>query len=266
MIQTNTSKKVKEFMKLQQNKIDSWNINVPETFFDNEEKQKVNTMILILKTILINTRDILYAINTLDRENNTAGISILLKTLIENTIDIKYARYFYEKSSLETISSVIDDSEFSMFGKKVKPKADEVFDTFEIKKDNGKTIKTTYVYEWYRSMCKIAHPDFNQLFSIVRNKPTDYPSDTPSNVVINDKLSKLTLNDKIFKPSEHKIIMTLRNELVQIIDTAINELGNEVTTRYRDTDEVEFDINNGMLLPSLTKKGIENVENRKSSN
>jgi hypothetical protein len=58
----------------------------------------------------------------IDRENNTAGISILLKTLIENTIDIKYARYFYEKSSLETISSVIDDSEFSMFGKDLRIK------------------------------------------------------------------------------------------------------------------------------------------------
>lgn len=178
----------------------------------------------------------------------------MLKTLIENTIDIKYARYFYEKSSLETISNVIDDSELSMFGKNVKPKANEVFDTFDIKKDNGKITKTTYIYEWYRSMCKIAHPDFNQLFSIVRNKSTVYPSDTPSNLVINDKLSKLTLNDKIFKLSEHKIIMNLRDELVQIIDTAINELGNEVTTRYRDTDEVVFDIDNGMLLPSLTKR------------
>ncbi|BAL51127.1 hypothetical protein [Lactococcus lactis] len=265
MIQTNTSKKVKEFMKLQQNKIDSWNINVPETFFDNEEKQKVNTMILILKTILINTRDILYAINTLDRENNTAGISILLKTLIENTVDIKYARYFYEKSNLEEVSNVIEKSETYMFGKSVKKKTNQVFDSIDIKGKKSNE-KSTTIYEEYKFMCKIAHPDFNQLYSIVRNKPTNYPSDTPLDVVINDKLAKLTLEDKIFASLEHKIIMTLRDELVQIIDTAVNELGNEVTTRYRDTDEVEFDINNGILLPSLTKKGIENVENRQSYN
>lgn len=79
MIQTNTSKRVKEFMKLQQNKIDSWNINVPETFFDNEEKEKVNTMILILKTILINSRDVLYAINTLNREKILQELLFCLK-------------------------------------------------------------------------------------------------------------------------------------------------------------------------------------------
>ena len=51
-----------------------------------------------------------------------------------------FKRYFYEKSSLETISNVIDDSELSMFGKNVKPKANEVFDTFDIKKDNVNDI------------------------------------------------------------------------------------------------------------------------------
>lgn len=243
MIKTNTTKRVREFMEIQQDKIHSWNINVPETFFDNEEKQKINTMILILKTILINTRDVLYAINTLDRENNTAGIAILLKILIENTIDIRYARYFYEKSSLETIASVIDDSEFSMFGKTVKQKANEVFDSIDIIADKGK--KTTYIYEYYRGMCKIAHPDFNQLYNILRTKSTNYSP---------EMLLKITLEDKLFSSLDHGRIMNIRDKLIQIIDKAINELGDEVTTRYRDTDEVVFDINNGMLLPSLTKK------------
>jgi hypothetical protein len=94
-------------------------------------------------------------------------------------------------------------------------------------------------------MCKIAHPDFNQLYNILRTKSTNYSP---------EMLLEITLEDKLFSSLDHGHIMNIRDELIQIIDKAINELGNEVTTRYRDTDEVEFDINNGILLPSLTKK------------
>ncbi|KST99191.1 hypothetical protein KF201_2253 [Lactococcus lactis subsp. lactis] len=40
MIKVNTRKQVREFMKLQQNNIESWNMNVPE-IFNRDEKEKV---------------------------------------------------------------------------------------------------------------------------------------------------------------------------------------------------------------------------------
>lgn len=245
MIKTNTSKRIRDFMNNQQNKIESWNINVPEVFFENEEKQKINVMILILKTILINTRDVLYSINKLDKENNTTGVSILIKTLIENTIDLKYSIKFYKDSNLEQISSVIDKSEYSMFGKNVKDKSRMVFDKVKI---NGKD--TTLIYENYRKMCKIAHPDFEQLYSILRNMSKNYSPKL---------LLEFNLNSPIFSKTEHKEIMKLRDELIQIIEQSINEIGILVTERYIDNELLNFNISNGFLTFSITEQGLKKL-------
>lgn len=246
MIKTNTSKRIRDFMNNQQNKIESWNINVPEIFFENEEKQKINVMILILKTILINTRDVLYSINKLDKENSTTGVSILIKTLIENTIDLKYSIKFYKNSNFEQISSVIDKSEYSMFGENVKNKSKTVFNKVKI---NGKD--TTLIYENYRKMCKIAHPDFEQLYSILRNMSENFSPEL---------LLKFNLNSPIFSKTEHKKIMSLRDELIQIIEQSINEIGVVVTERYIDNDLLNFNISNGFLTPSITEQGIKKIK------
>lgn len=250
MIKTNTSKRVNDFMDNQQNKIESWNINVPEIFFENEEKQKINVMILILKTILINTRDVLFSINTLDRENNTTGVSILVKTLIENTIDLKYSIRFYKNSSLEQISNIIDKIEFSMFGKNVKDKSKLAFDNVKIN-DND----TTLIYENYRKMCKIAPPDFEQLYSILRNMSKEYSPNL---------LLEFNLKSPIFSKSQHEVIMKLKDELIQIIDQSINEIGIVVTDRYINSEDFIFDISSGVLFSAFTDKGLKKYQNEQT--
>ncbi|MDR7696549.1 hypothetical protein [Lactococcus lactis] len=246
MIQTNTSKKVKEFMKLQQEKINSWNMNVPEIFFSREEKEKIGTITLIIETMLINTRDVLNSINTLSREKNSTGIAILNKTLIENTINFAYAPHFYKESNLdkviETFQILMDNSKKSMFGLNVWEKATQSFENIIF---NNK--KTTEIYEHYQSVCQIAHPNLKQSISILKNKNASFN---------NDRIPHLSLtNDKLLPPEYIKVALSLKDELVQVIDTSINKLGDEVISSYKATEDFSFDICNGILIPSLTEKG-----------
>ena len=94
-------------------------MSIPYIYFSDEERQQINVMIMILKMLLINTKDVLYAINTLNRENNTVAMTILYKTLIENTIDIRYSLKYYQEVTLEEVEKVIDKSERSLYGKSV---------------------------------------------------------------------------------------------------------------------------------------------------
>lgn len=245
MIKVNTPKRVCDFMELQQDKIKSWNINLPEMFFSREEKEKIDCISLILETILINTRDVLTAINTLSKEKNSTGVAILIKTLIENTINIAYTPHFYKKSDLnhviETFENLIKDSKKPMFEKNVLIKANLSFEKVEFNKK-----ETTAIYEHYRSVCQVAHPSFKQTISILMNKGTTSV----------DNINHLSLTkDELLLPDYLKIALSLRDELVQEIDIFINKLGYEVAYRYKSNEYVSFDISNGVLIPSLTEKG-----------
>lgn len=116
-----------------------------------------------------------------------------------------------------------------------------VFDKVKI---NGKD--TILIYENYRKMYKIAHPDFEQLYSILRNMSKNYSPEL---------LFELNLNSPIFSKTEHEI-MGLRDELIQVIERSINEICTVVTERYIDSDVLNFNISNGFLTPSITEQGL----------
>lgn len=245
MIKVNTRKQVREFMILQQNKIESWNMNAPEILCNREEKEKIGTLTLILETMLINTRDVLNSINTLSREKNYTGIAILNKTLIENTINFAYTPYYYKNSNLEKVTEtflmLLNNSNKNMFGSNAWEKANK---SFEKVRFNGK--ETTAIYENYRSVCQIAHPNLKQSISILKNKNTNLSNNIP--------LLSLP-DDKLLPPEYIKVALSLRDELVQEIDTSINKLGYEVASCYKSTEDICFNMNNGVLAPSLTEKG-----------
>lgn len=116
-----------------------------------------------------------------------------------------------------------------------------VFDKVKI---NGKD--TILIYENYRKMYKIAHSDFEQLYSILRNMSKNYSPEL---------LFELNLNSPIFSKTEHEI-MELRDELIQVIERSINEICTVVTERYIDSDVLYFNISNGFLTPSITEQGL----------
>lgn len=244
-IKVNSRTQIKSFMTKQQNKIDSWNMNPPNQFFSIEEKQKIGVISMILKMLLINTRDVLYAINSLEREKNTTAIMILYKTFLENTIDIKYSLRFYREFDLEKISKVIDDSENGyLYAKNVRKKANLVFPKNEDSAD-------ALIYNYYHETCKTAHPDFEQLYNIIRNKSAVYS--------IKD-IIEFNVNDNIFSKNDFNKSKILKSELVQIIDCSINEIGYEVTSRYKQTDLINFQYQDGLLIPTLTNEGVKYME------
>lgn len=243
-IKINSRSSIRNFIQNQQDKIDSWNMSIPYIYFSDEERQQINVMIMILKMLLINTKDVLYAINTLNRENNTVAMTILYKTLIENTIDIRYSLKYYQEATLEEVEKVIDKSERSLYGKSVFKKAKAVF--LIIKDKEGK--ETTLIYQQYQATCKVAHPDFEQLYNILRNKSKRF---SPELVL------ELNVNDKIYSKKEHKEVSDLKMELVTIINNSINEFAQEVTIRHKSTDEVVFSNASGFLTPELTEKGVQ---------
>lgn len=103
--------KIENYIQAQQEKIDSWlpfdDVIIPYGIVERQEQEKINVIRIVLKMLLINTKDVLKGLVVLETSNNVTASMILCKTLIENTINIAYTKYFYMTEEYEAFENIL---------------------------------------------------------------------------------------------------------------------------------------------------------------
>lgn len=241
-IEVDTFEQVDSFMKQQQKKIDSWlpfdNMPIPTGIMKQQEQKKVNTLRMILKMLLINTRDVLNGLIVLEATNNMTSSMILHKTLIENTINIAYARKFYKTKDYHSFCNLIKGNKKLFGNETVNQKANISF-----VKSEGE--KHTHIYLDYQETCKVAHPNFLQLINLLKNYDPEFSE---------EKLLTFDLNDKIFGEYEIKVIPISKTKIVNTIDDVMNEIAKEIVLKYnQDMFKVTSQLGEISLTPIQEK-------------
>lgn len=176
---------------------------------------------MVLKMLLINTKDVLKGLVVLETSNNVTAAMILCKTLIENTIYVAYTKYFYIAKEYEGFENILDKN-YKLYienkERQVKEKADLSFDQLEGENN-------TKIYLQYKETCAIAHPNFKQLIHLLSNHDEKFSEEKLLTFNIN-------INDNIFKEHEIDYTAELKNDLLNIIDEKINEIAEEVVLKY----------------------------------
>ncbi len=218
-----TLEQVEKYIQAQQDKINSWlpfdDLLIPFKIVDQDEQKKIDTIRMVLKMLLINTKDVLKGLVALETSRNVTASMILCKTLIENTIYIAYTKYFYITKEYESFENILGKN-YELYierkEKQVKEKADLSFEQLEGKNN-------TKIYLQYKDTCAIAHPNFKQLIHLLSNHDEKFSE---------EKLLTFNVNDNIFEGYEIDNTAILKNELLYIIDEKLNEIAEEVVLKY----------------------------------
>lgn len=238
-----TFEKVENYIQAQQEKIDSWlpfdDVIIPYGIVEQQEQEKINVIRMVLKMLLINTKDVLKGLVILETSNNVTASMILCKTLIENTINIAYTKHFYITEEYEAFENILKKNGKLYNEKRVNQKADLSFAQLE-----GEA--NTKIYLQYKDTCGIAHPNFHQLIHLLSNYDEKFSV---------EKLLTFNVNDNIFGKHEIEYAVALKNELMGIIDEKLNEIAEEIVLKYNQ-DLFNVSSTLGKIILSPTKRNL----------
>lgn len=237
-----TLEQVEKYIQAQQEKINSWlpfdDMLIPFKIVEQDEQKRINTIRMVLKMLLTNTKDVLKGLVVLETSNNVTASMILCKTLIENTIYVAYTKYFYINKEYEAFENILGKN-YKLYienkERQVKEKADLSFDQLEGENN-------TKIYLQYKETCTIAHPNFKQLIHLLSNHDAKFSE---------EKLLTFNINDNIFREHEIDYTTALKNELLNTIDEKLNELAEEIVLKYnQDFFNVSSKLGKITMLPN----------------
>lgn len=238
--------KIENYIQAQQEKIDSWlpfdDVIIPYGIVERQEQEKINVIRIVLKMLLINTKDVLKGLVVLETSNNVTASMILCKTLIENTINIAYTKYFYMTEEYEAFENILKKNG-ELYKEKVNQKADLSFAQLE-----GEA--NTKIYLQYKDTCEIAHPNFKQLIHLLSNHDEKFSV---------EKLLTFNVNDNIFREHEIEYAVVLKNELLNIINEKLNEIAEEIVLKYNQ-DFFYVSSKLGKITMSANKEALDRLK------